>query len=414
MSSPVSVAPAESAEIARQADEAKVAANDKRPVEKKETPKDELVAKLRSTKEAIRAAAAKVETDAAKPIAVAAKPAAEPAKETAKEAPAKVAEPAADEGAKPVEPAAKAEPARAADGKFTADPAKTADPAASVEPAKAPLPSHTAEPPPARMSAKAKEEWPTLPEESRNEVLRMGKEFQAGFEKYKTAAERDAGLAEFHDMAAKGGTDVKTALSKYVGMENLLRTDPIAGLHEVAKNVGMSLKDVAAKILNQAPDAVASQADATIRNLTARLDKAEAALNGIHGEKETAKTNSTTEAVTKFAADPANSRFEELSEDIAFFLKSGRTTDLAEAYKLAERLNPAPAAKVEADIPAAAVASSAPAAAALKLVPPIDQAAQTRGQKSIAGTPSAGSDLAATQPSNSIKEALRKAKARAG
>jgi hypothetical protein len=46
--------------------------------------------------------------------------------------------------------------------------------------------------------------------------------------------------------------------------------------------------------------------------------------------------------VAKFASDPANPRFEELSDDIAFFLKSGRTKDLAEAYQLAERLNPTP------------------------------------------------------------------------
>ena len=44
--------------------------------------------------------------------------------------------------------------------------------------------------------------------------------------------------------------------------------------------------------------------------------------------------------VSKFAE--THPRFEELSDDIGFFMKSGRAKDLSEAYTLAERLNPAP------------------------------------------------------------------------
>jgi hypothetical protein len=174
-------------------------------------------------------------------------------------------------------------------------------------------PSYTVLPPPARFSTNAKAAWDTAPETVRAEVLRMEKEFIAGFAKYKTAAERDASLTEFHLMAAKGRTTVKDALSKYVNMENLLRADTVKGLELICQNVGMSLREVAGKVLG----------------LT------------------TNEGNTTTEMVTKFASDPANSRFEELADDIAFFLKT-RTKDLAEAYKLAERLNPAPAAQAPA------------------------------------------------------------------
>src|SRR5439155_22610434 len=43
-------------------------------------------------------------------------------------------------------------------------------------------------------------------------------------------SERDADLGEYHEMATKGGTTVKEALSKYVNMENVLRADPVKGL----------------------------------------------------------------------------------------------------------------------------------------------------------------------------------------
>ncbi|WFU37323.1 hypothetical protein QA640_22795 [Bradyrhizobium sp. CB82] len=56
-------------------------------------------------------------------------------------------------------------------------------------------------------------------------------------------------------------------------------------------------------------------------------------------KREKQETDYTTEIVMKFAAD--HPRLEELSEDIVFFLDSGRAEDLAEAYELAERLNPA-------------------------------------------------------------------------
>jgi hypothetical protein len=168
-------------------------------------------------------------------------------------------------------------------------------------------PSYTVLLPPARFSTNAKGAWDTTPETVRAEVLRMEKEFIAGFTKYKTAAERDASLTEFHLMAAKGGKNLKDVVASYVNMENLLRADTVKGLELICQNVGMSLREVAVKVLGLTTD----------------------------------EGNTTTEMVTKFAAE--NPRFEELADDIAFFLKT-RTKDLAEAYRLAERLNPAPAA----------------------------------------------------------------------
>ncbi|HEX7564545.1 MAG TPA: hypothetical protein VF396_15050 [Bradyrhizobium sp.] len=167
-------------------------------------------------------------------------------------------------------------------------------------------PIYTVSLPPARFSADAKVAWDTAPETLRAEVSRMEKEFKAGFAKYKIAAERDASLAEFHEMATKGGTTVKEALSRYVNMENQLRADPIRGLEIICQNVGLSLREVAV-LLGATPGQGQGGAD------------------------------STHDSVVKFAA--AHPRFEELSEDIVFFLDTGRADDLAGAYSLAERFS---------------------------------------------------------------------------
>jgi hypothetical protein len=172
-------------------------------------------------------------------------------------------------------------------------------------------PIHTASAPPSRFSPAAKAAWDTAPETVRAEVSRMEKEFAAGFAKYKTAAERDASLAQFHELAAKGKTTVKEALSRYVNMENQLRDDPVKGLEIICQNIGMSLHEVAANVLGLTP---------------------------VEGQGGAGPTH---ESVMQFAAEPAHSRFEELSEDIAFFLAT-RTGNLVEAYALAERINPVP------------------------------------------------------------------------
>lgn len=413
---PISVEPrtvpaGEAAEVARQESEAKVAANArdaKEPAKAEDAP-----AKPRSIKDAIRAAEAKVNAEPtstpAKPISVAAKdaPATAEVKDAPKDAP-KDAQPRAEDG-KFTAKATDATPASKADAQVAkvdasvekaAVTAKTAD--AVVK--EAPKPSHTAEAPPARFSAAAKEKWAEAPDEVRAEVTRAVTELTKGFEKHRAAAERDGSLAEFHDMAGKSGKALKDVVANYVGMENLLRQDTIKGLELICQNAGLSLKDVAAKVLGQTPDAAASQQDATIRELRAELADLRKGLGSLHRERQAATTQTTTEAVTKFAAE--NPRFEELADDIAFFLKT-RTKDLAEAYKLAERLNPAPA-----PAPQAAAASSAPARTVPTLVSP--PPASTAGEKSIAGSPTAGSDPVTKQPSNSIKEAIRRAKAAAG
>ena len=167
-------------------------------------------------------------------------------------------------------------------------------------------PSCTVSLPPARFSAEAKAAWDTAPETLRAEVSRMEKEFTAGFAKHRASAEAFEHVREYDEMAKKGGTTLKEALSKYVNMENQLRADPIKGLEIICQNVGLSLREVAA-------------------------------LLGVSPGQGQGGADSTHDSVTKFAA--AHPRFEELSEDIVFFLDTGRADDLAEAYTLAERFN---------------------------------------------------------------------------
>lgn len=94
-------------------------------------------------------------------------------------------------------------------------------------------------PPPARFCKAAKEKWEETPPEVRVDCCRAVSELTQGFERYRAAAERDATLAEFHALAAKGGKNLKDVIAAYVNMEGVLRTDPIGGIFLVCDNLGV-------------------------------------------------------------------------------------------------------------------------------------------------------------------------------
>jgi hypothetical protein len=298
-------------------------------------------------------------------------------------------------------------------GKFVAKdkPADSAAPAdataAKTEAEAAPSAKSTYEAP-KRFSEDAKKVWDTSPDPVKAEVSRMEREMTQGIEKHRAKAERDDSIAEFHDMAAKSGTTVKAALARYTGMENKLRGDLIGGLDEIvgnASNGKLSLRDVAAHIMGQTPEQNQSQSDATIRELKQTVARLQEQVGGVTQSIAKQHENSTLQEVTKFASEKGHERFEELAEDIGFFMQSGRAKDLSEAYTLAERLNPAPA-QATAEVPKAADASA-------KVT---DLAEQIRkGAKSPTGAPSAGSDPATNKrPSKTIRGSLDRAFQQAG
>lgn len=317
------------------------------------------------------------------------------------------AKPEAKPEAKAAPKEAKAEQPRE-NGKFVAKdkPAEAADATAAKAEAEAAPPAKSTYEAPKRFSEDAKKVWDTSPDPVKAEVSRMEREMTQGIEKHRAKAERDDTLAEFHDIATKQGTTVKAALGRYMGMENKIRADMLGGLDEIVANASngkLSLRDVAAHIMGQTPEQNQSQSDATIRELKQTVARLQEQVGGVTQSITQQRENATLQEVTKFAE--AHPRFEELAEDIGFFMQSGRAKDLSEAYTLAERLNPAPA-QATAEVPKAADASA-------KVT---DLAEQIRkGAKSPTGAPSAGSDpVTNKRPSKTIRGSLDRAFQQAG
>jgi DNA-binding transcriptional MerR regulator len=356
-----------------------------------------------SIDDAIDRATAKVEKDAAAPgdakdLGKGAQ--LERDKTTGKFAPKDPA--AAAAAAAAVKPGA-VDPAAAKPGEVPA-----AKPAAVEKPAVDPnAPKSTA---PARFSEDAKAVWDTAPEPVKAEVARMERELTQGIEKHRVSAAKFDHIKEFDELATKSGTDLKTALTKYVNLETLLRQNPLRGIEEVCNNIGVSLKDVARIVLEQPADQQQSQSDATIRELKQQLDQLKQQVGGVTQNFQQQQQTALHDHIAKWAE--SRPHFELYAPHIAAEMREGAANlDDAEArvfqkYPALAALAKQGAKPAPSNDPDPAEASAAAAA---------DLEAQTRkGQKSITGAPGPGSNPAARKRSKSIDDAIDAAFAAAG
>jgi hypothetical protein len=116
--------------------------------------------------------------------------------------------------------------------------------------------------PPARMSEQAKAEWHTTPASVRADLNRMQDEFVKAYRVYKNDFDEMSKIRHFHKMATDHGTTLAQALTNYVGMEQKLRADPVAGLDVIVNNLNLrtpdgqklGLRDIAYHVLSQSPE----------------------------------------------------------------------------------------------------------------------------------------------------------------
>lgn len=308
--------------------------------------------------------------------------------------------------AKPAEQVSTGDRARGPDGKFVAaDGQPVADPAKPVE-AKAPTPLDEA---PSRFSPDAKAIWKDVPDAVRGEVRRAISELESGINGYR---EKMDPIKPFFEMAARGGTDLQTALTKYTNIETLLRQNPVAGLQEVCNNMGFSLHELAASIMGQQPDAQASQQEATIRELRQQITRLEHGFQNVSGSIEQQQMAQLHNEIAAFAQ--GKPRFEELRPTIGKLLESGMAQDLEGAYDMAERLNPSATPQAQPIAQQVAPTPATPPAVSTAARQP-DPAVQTRkGSLSVTGAPSSGSNPANRKPSSSPRESVDRAFASLG
>lgn len=285
-----------------------------------------------------------------------------------------------------------------------ATPAKAAAaPQDGQEPPAAPETAPAAAGAPQRFSKAAQEAWAQAPEAVRAEVTRMEAELTKGLNEYR---QRFEPIKQFDEMARQGGTTLDKALSAYVGMENLIRRDPVAGMLTVCRNAGIDPRKVAEAMTARVGGGQPPQGgeggqpdprDAHIAELRREIQRLGGAVNSVgqtvQQQRQQEAMRQVSAEVESFAKD--HPRFDELADDIAEMLSTRYAKDLHDAYVKADRLRPA--------------AAQAPAQ-------PATPRAQTppKASLSITGSPAGGSNPATRKPAGSAREALQNALAQVG
>lgn len=326
----------------------------------------------------------------------------------AKDAPEKDAEKKAE--AKPDDKAAKP---RAEDGKFAKaekvegeepEPAK-ADKGAPDQAAAEQESSERGRPsegrqqsePPARFLPRAKELWENVPNPVKGEINRMMQEHDAEVTQYRQSHEEWTKLDKFQKMATEHKVTISDALERYTRLDGLLASDPISGIREILATRGITPEQYAQHVLNNPeahqPRPQAPVPDPTMARVSAETVQLREELNSLKQEQAAATI------IAPFRAE--HPRFDELQEDIAFFLQSGKipaslspSDRLEAAYDMAERINPRSVSAPQPD---------GLASVAAKPVPSNDA-----GTKSVRGAPSDGHDTTIEDTSTDLRETLRK------
>ena len=277
------------------------------------------------------------------------------------------------------------------DGTFKA---KEVDPATPVDPAKEPakpLANFTEAPP--RFSSDAKAAWKDAPEPVRAEIHRAVTEMETGIERYRTEAEAFAPLKEYDTLAKQHGTSINEALDRYTALEKgLASPNPTESIREVLRYANLSAVDFAKGVLQAAgmsvgpsdpnnPAPANDRQGQIMEQLYNKIDQLEHQIGSMGASVQEQQNNVAMSAIAEFAVD--HPRLDELSGEIVSMLKTGFAQDLPEAYEKAARLNPLPTPPV-----------------------PDPEAQNLKGQLSISGAPSSGSDPTNKKVPSSPKEAV--------
>lgn len=255
---------------------------------------------------------------------------------------------------------------------------------------------------PARFSAEGKAAWDATPDHVKAETNRAIRELEAGHEKYREAHKEYEPIRPYLELARQHGTTVPAALNRYIALERSLASDPIKGLQDIASDMGFDLREVAERIVNQTPEQrTQGNLDQQSQNIQRLSQQVETLTRSLQQQQEQQRVSAVENDVSAFAKD--SPRFDELANDIAFFLSTGRASDLKEAYDLAARLNPAPAGQALASQPQASAAALQPE--------PLNPA----GKRSVSGAPTAGSNPPLKAgPVPSARDAIKQAMAAVG
>lgn len=258
------------------------------------------------------------------------------------------ADPKPDAKAEETSVDAKAEDKQAANGEKPTE-ASDADKEARKDRDPKPGEGEYMAPPKSFVVPEAREKWGNVPRSVRAEVHRVIEEASVANEQYK----RYDDIRPFDELAKSNGRDLRESLVRLNQIENLIQANPIAGLNAILSEIGPRKQDGQPFSMMEVAQFIAQQGQQGYQQIVqsgqqaAQQQQGNQQIEALQAQIAHMKAEAATrEIVEPFRA--ANPRYDELEEDIAFFLQSGRipaslspSEKLATAYDMAARIKPA-------------------------------------------------------------------------
>jgi hypothetical protein len=285
------------------------------------------------------------------------------------------------------------------DGKFA--PKTEGETSAAAPPAEPPKPKR---PPLPRLAKPIQEKWETLGEDVHDEWYRMHDEMNAGIEKYKPGHEAYEALKAFDERARQTGTTLADALRNYTGIEDMLRSNPVAGVVQIARNIGVHPVAIAQQILRiaqgqqghpQQQQFNPQQAFAPYANKIQSLEKTIEEMQSAPLKQE----------IEKLQAEKPF--FEHLRPKMAKLVMDGKAQTPAEAYEMAVAEDP----HIKEAIEALNARKAAPEAQQPRQT---QEQIQEKAKLSVTGSPTVGSNPSNRKPAGSAREAVQNALSQVG
>lgn len=212
---------------------------------------------------------------------------------------------------------------------------------------------------------RAKERWAEAPEEVRGEFYRALDNFEKGKQEYQEDREFRKSVREYEELATKAGVKFTDVLKNYVSIDNDLHSQPDRALERILGSIGLTPVQYAQYVLGQMQQEQANPALAHTKKLEQQVQQLTHQQQQWIQQQQQMTEQQRQEAVVKKVEDDIitpfkanHPRYDELKDDIVFFLNSGRIPStlsvqqrLTEAYDMAERLNPAPNSRQNAQRP---------------------------------------------------------------
>ena len=182
-------------------------------------------------------------------------------------------------------------------------------------------------------SVAAKAAYGELPEAVKEAIAKREEEVSQGFARY-------GGLKQYAEIAERNGTTLAQAVNDYAKIEDGLRRDFVSGIDAINARFGINpVQFIQAYAARHGVDFTGQQTaqagyqppsvdpDAIIQRATAAIE-----------EKFAARESLT--AIEQFKNDPQNQYFENVREDMAILLQTGKAKTLQEAYDRACWMHP--------------------------------------------------------------------------